>query len=289
MSQKRFEIQFSSDRWITIVLGVMLFLASLSFFAGLGLNKYVIGWNETMNATFTVQVPQDKKKEIDLEKILARINNYAGVKKAKFVDASHIENILKELGIENTTPSFYVDVSILDEDLRDFNFNDFKEEVEKIGQQILIEKPLAPSQDTIALTMLLQKLSLSFSMILFVSILLMTGVTTYAEIQTHQRTINILSLIGAPNTYIAKLFQKYTSSFTLKAILLSVALEFIVFTSIYFGYSGRGLTISSLINWHEALYIFICIPLTVFILTSLITPTAVLFSLKKQHKNAFQV
>lgn len=289
MSQKRFDIQFSSDRWISTVLGIMLFLAGMSFFAGLGLNKYVMGWSETMNATFTVQVPQDKKKELELEKVLTRINNYTGVKKAKFVDASHIENMLNELGMESTAPSFYVDVSLHDEDLSHFNFEAFKQEVEKIGQPIFIEKPTPPSDDTIALTKLLQKLSLSFSMILLISILLTTGITIYAEIQTHQHTINILSLIGAPNTYISKLFQKYTSSFTTKAILLSVALECFAFAFLYFSYSEKGLTISGLIAWQGALYVLICIPLVVFLLTFLITPAAVIFSLKKQHKNAYQV
>lgn len=248
-----------------------------------------MSWNEAINATFTVQVPHNKEKDIELEKILTRINSYAGVKKAKFVDASHIEKLLHELGMENPNQSFYVDVSLHADDLSHFNFDTFKQEVEKIGQPIFIEKPITPSEDTVAVTKILQTLSLSFSMVLLISILLTVCITTYAEIQTHQRTINILSLIGAPNTYISKLFQKYTSSFTIKAILLNFFLECSAFALLYFSFNTKGLTITNLMSWQSILYVVVCIPLVVFILTSLITPAAVLFSLKKQHKNAYQV
>ena len=57
MKQRRFDIPFGSDTLISIVLGLMLFITSLSLLVSIGVNRYIQDWNSSVQATFTIEIP----------------------------------------------------------------------------------------------------------------------------------------------------------------------------------------------------------------------------------------
>ncbi|MCP5322464.1 MAG: hypothetical protein H6492_00425 [Candidatus Paracaedibacteraceae bacterium] len=283
MKQRRFDIPFGSDVWISIVLGLMLFVTSISLIVSVGVNQYIQDWNTSAQATFTIELPH--KSDILMPEVMQVLKQYPEVESVSVLDKSYVQKLMFQLGVASIDAPILIDFIVSKDVLLNFDSDKILNALQKIIPQTSIIKPVLTSQEALSMAQVVGYIAFGFGVIMVVAMCAIIAFLMYSEVQTHERTIDLFNLLGAPNYFISKIFQNYVFLILVKAFLLSLALNVCLYYASYIVYMGdtylaRGIT------WITWAYIVLGIPVLMVSVIQLIVPVTVLSCLKNKYNNS---
>lgn len=286
IKQKRFDIPFGSDIWISAVLGLMLFITSLSLLVSISINKYIQDWNTSVQATFTLELPHQSEQHIP--EIMQTLKKYPAIESIKVLDKTYVQKLMLQLGIASIDAPVLIDFVVSKEQFSNFDSDKVLVDIQKILPASSMMKPVLTSPDALSMARTVETLSFGFGFIMVIAMCLTIAFVTYSEVQTHEKTIELFNLLGAPNYFISKIFQQYTSLILLKSFLLSLALNACIYYGIYISYLTDNAYGLFTLSWEVWAYIVLGIPVLMIAIIQLIVPITVLGSLKKKYNKSLQ-
>ena len=284
MKQRRFDIPFGSDVWISIVLGLMLFVTSLSLLVSVGVNRYIQDWNSAVQATFTLEMPHNSGTQ--LPDIIHMLKHQPEIEVIEILEKSYVLKMMFQMGLSSTDAPIVIDFVISKDKLSTFDADKLLDGLQKIIPHTELIKPVLTSPEALAMGKMVEIVSLSFGMIMIGAMCAIIAFIMYAEVQTHERTIELFNLLGAPNYFISKIFQRYAAVILIKSFVLSLALNFCLYIAVGAVCMGDSLYLRQELSWVTWGYVVLGIPALMMAIVQFIVPVTVLSCLKKKYNNS---
>lgn len=284
MKQRRFDIPFGSDIWISIVLGLMLFVTSLSLLVSVGVNRYIQDWNSAVQATFTVELPHNSGTQ--LPDVIHMLKQQPEVEVIEILEKSYVQKMMFQMGLSSTDAPILIDFVISKEKLSTFDPDKLLDGLQKIIPHAALIKPVLTSPEALSMGKMVEVVSFSFGMIMIGAMCAIIAFIMYAEVQTHERTIELFNLLGAPNYFISKIFQKYAAVILIKSFVLSLALNFCLYIAVEAVCVEDSLHVRQELSWVTWSYVALGIPALMMAIVQFIVPVTVLSCLKKKYNNS---
>jgi cell division protein FtsX len=262
----------------------MAFVTSLSLLMSTSVNRYVQDWNASAQAIFTLDVPTQSVTK--LNDIIKELKQVPEIESVMVLDKTYVQKLLTQLGIAPNDPPILIDFVVSKTHLAHFNVDAIFSTIQKLAPNSTIIKPVLASPEALSMAKTVELASFGFGLLM---LLAMCGTIIFlmvSEMQTHTYTITLLNLLGAPNYFISKIFQRYASIIMLKSFFISLGLNICLY---YASYSVRMET--SLYLTHELslvvwLYIVFGVPLLMVAIIQFIVPITVLSRLKQMYNTA---
>jgi cell division protein FtsX len=281
MKQRRFDIPFGSDLFVSIVMGLMLFITSLSLLVSVGVNQYIQQWNAATQATFTVELSHTAGTQ--LPDVISLLKQTPEIELIEVLDKNYVQKMMFQLGVSSANAPILIDFVVAKDQLSAFNADKLAEKVQQIIPDSTLVKPVLTSPEALAMGNMVEAVSLGFGMIMIIAMCAMIAFLMYSEVQTHERTISLFNLLGAPNYYISKTFQRYAAVILIKSFVLSLALNVCIFVVVSIlpiedvGYIRHELP------WVTWGYVAFGLPIVMMAIVQFIVPITVLSCLKKKY------
>lgn len=284
MKQRRFDIPFGSDIWISIVFGLMLFVTSLSFLVSVGVNRYIQDWNSAVQATFTVELPHNSGTQ--LPDVIHMLKQQSEVEVIEILEKSYVQKMMFQMGLSSTDAPILIDFVISKEKLLTFDADKLLDDLQKIVPHTALIKPVLTSPEALAMGHIVEIISFSFGRVMIGVMCAIIAFIMYAEVQTHERTIELFNLLGAPNYFISKIFQRYAAVILLKSFILSLALNFCLYVAVKALCMENSLCVRQELSWVTWGYVALGIPVLMMAIVQFIVPVTVLICLKKKYNSS---
>lgn len=284
MKQRRFDIPFGSDIWISIVLGLMLFVTSLSLLVSVGVNRYIQDWNSAVQATFTIELPHNSGTQ--LPDVIHMLKQQSDVEVIEILEKNYVQKMMFQMGVSSADAPILIDFVVSKDKLTTFDADKLLDGLQGVIPHTQLIKPVLTSPEALAMGKIIEITSLSFGIIMICAMCAIIAFIMYAEVQTHERTIELFNLLGAPNYFVSKIFQRYAAVILIKSFVLSLALNVCVYIAVGAMCMGDGLHLKQELSWVTWGYVAFGIPVLMMAIVQIIVPVTVLRCLKKKYKGS---
>lgn len=210
------------------VMGLFTLFLAVILACTLCMGGSFLRWNQELTNKFTIEIPNvtvvqsanlpqgNQVSEHDLphmlQSVMDMLKTYPSIVKAEVVEQEHLLGLIKPLiaNVEllgNLQLPILVDMETLSSD---FPINELREKLKTISALIRIEPHARWQQTLYTFGNAIQ--TLSYTMMAFVVgiIFVVVSFVTRSTLSTYEPQINVLRLMGAKNSYIARHFQKNT-------------------------------------------------------------------------------
>lgn len=279
IKQRRFDIPFGSDFWISVVVGLMLFLTSFCLLVSIGANRYIQDWHIAANGTFSVEIPPSQGEF--LQPVVNTLKSHPDVQDVYVLDKSYVEQLMMQIGVSGANAPVLIDFVVPLEKIDSFESDALLVKLQAIVSNVNLIKPALVAPESLAVARLVESLSFGFGLTVLLMMCIVISFVCYSEIQAHSRTIRLFNLLGAPNKFIVSIFQKYISIILLKSLFLTLVLSFVGYYVVDLMYVGSGLYLGAL-PAYIWVYVVLGVPILITIMVRVIVPTTIL---KTLHKN----
>jgi cell division protein FtsX len=286
IKQRRFDIPFGSDLFISMVMGLMLFVTSLSLLVSVGVNHYIQGWNSATQATFTVELSHNAGTQ--LPDVVLLLKQTPDIERIEVLDKNYVQKMMLDLGISASNVPILIDFVVSKDRLSAFEADKLSEKIQQIIPDSTLVKPVLTSPEALGMGNMIEVISLGFGIVMILTMCAMIAFLMYSEIQTHERTIELFNLLGAPNYYISKIFQRYAAVILMKSFVLSLLLNICVFMAVSVLPIEDGGYIRRELSWVTWGYVALGLPAVMMAIVQFIVPVTVLSCLKKKYYVSFQ-
>jgi cell division transport system permease protein len=194
------------------VIAIMMFLMVLAAAAGLGLRHSARSLTSELADRITIQISEANAdaREAQARAVLSELNRLAGIAAVRRVEAGEIRALLApwlgQSGLDEVPLPALIDVDLLPS---------AHSRVDAITEAITRVAPAARIDDHAQWLAPLTGLIGSLKWLALALVLMMTAATAFtvvlaarAALNTHRATIDVMHLLGATDTQIAKLFQR---------------------------------------------------------------------------------
>lgn len=225
------------------VLAFFIFLALLAAFAGLFLKELTSRWHYLLGVDLTIELPNEQLPEAGqaapkIDAVLQAIKEIKGVRRVELIARQEMQTLLKPwLGsaVEDTSLPFPVLIRVIQRPNQKIDFDTFREKVLAISPDAIIDDKADWLGNALNI---LDRLEVFSWMILALAIMIIACtivMTSRMALAAHQRTIDIVHLIGAKDSYIARQFQNHALKMVLKGGLRGGLFTVFSLTGILFG------------------------------------------------------
>ncbi len=219
-----------SNRFLPWLIAFMIYLATLATAGVMALDGLVSHWQAGVTQTLTVQIPpgtNEKKTSDTLSKTLNLLNRTHGVAHAKAIPHSEIMSLLEPwLGTSetvNTLPlPILIDVELLAG--AKINLDRLLKDLKKLEPKVSLDDHSVWLERVIRLTQSVQVLAAAILGFIGFATIGTLVFTTRVGLAVHHSVIEVLHLIGAKDSYIARQFANHALELGFKGGLIGVAL-----------------------------------------------------------------
>lgn len=253
-------------RFVPKIIILMVYLGTLcSTFTFFMIHSTLL-WEEKLTTQLSIEIPffSDTSSNDLQTQVTDLLQKTPGINKIEVVSKADMETLFHSLLVEDTSVDKFslpaiVDVSLNKRDT--FDVENLETRLKNISPLIqLIDHRLWQSQVS-NLLFTSTSLALLLTFLILCSTLVTTFFTTRTSLLIHRKIVEVLSLIGATPSYIAKQFQRNTFKQGLFASSIGAFLAFLTFLGIYFLFEKAGHTfVVTTSFFFEALAIFILTP-----------------------------
>lgn len=206
-------------RFVPWIIAVMVFLATLSLAFALSMRAAIDAWDVTLSATLTVQVPPPSRADAKadtldqrVEKITAILTGIQGISRVTPVDPEEAKSLLETwLGQGNVIAELPVP-RLLDVELApdiEVDLTDLTEKIESAVPGATLDDHKLWIDDLLHLGRRLVQASFAvLSLICFAAFVIMVFATR-SSLVAHNRSIELLHIMGAKDNYIARQFAHH--------------------------------------------------------------------------------
>ena len=219
-----------SSRFLPWLIAFMVYLATLAVAGGMVLEGLITKWQAGVTRTLTVQIPPletEPKTQEALSAALNQLNRTHGIAHAKAVPFADVMKLLEPwLGVSETVENLplpiLVDVELLAG--MEINLDRIGADLRKIAPNATIDDHGVWLERLIRLTKSVQVLAGAIIGLIGLATVGTLVFTTRAGLAVHANVIEVLHLIGARDSYIAKQFAGHALVMGLKGGLIGVVL-----------------------------------------------------------------
>lgn len=233
----KYDFDFQSDgsnRFIVIVFGFLMYCMTIAAMSGLFTYNTTKGWSDTLNGKLTVEFPSavdgnsgalTEKQNIDVVAALLGTPGVVRAKKLKEADMLKIlEPWLSSTAIPDDFP-FPTLFSVETDRLVDVDLLALTSKLSKISQGVRIHNHASWYTPISKISQGLFGFSALLLFFILVTVIATIILITKKTLVGHKNSVKVLQIIGAQSNYIAKQFNKYYFSLSLKGALISIVMS----------------------------------------------------------------
>lgn len=284
MLKLKTDIAFKSDinkGFLPFITAFMVFLACITFATAIIGHKVATDWDNKMENFMTIQILPDMKHKNPNKEITERIKNITeilkqtpGIQSSSAMTLDETIELLKpwlgEIGKDKIDLPLPRIITVEISDIIPLNIRALTEEIKNYSSLITIESYenwMKEFQQTIS--------SIQFLLALIIILILTTtGITvaysTKSGLIANKNVIEIMHIVGAHNTYIAKQFSTQMMKLSIKGGLIGYLISvFVIYlTKFLSGNTNNEIIINFNFNFQNSLYMII-IPLAAGVISKL--------------------
>ncbi len=216
-----------SSRYVCWIVGLMVFLLSLVFVGAISLSSSLGQWNLGGAGRLTIELPLHgvQNPETTIENILITLQKAPGVAYVKLVDNEEILKLLQPwVGQVNLLEDLTLP-ALIDVDMKPgttANVPEIAELLHRFSPGIRIEEHSQWQHMLENLRLSLEVMAYLFISLIAATVMVTITLITRSSLATHASIIDVLRLVGANNSYIARKFQRRAFWLALKGGLWGV-------------------------------------------------------------------
>lgn len=269
-------------RFVPKIVGLMVYLGSLCFVFTLFMFYATHSWEMQLATDLSIEIPtfSGTSSSVLESRVLHLLNRTPGIQEAKVIPQNEMANLFQSLLGEKMNTDLLSLPILIDVTLKEKDTADIKTLATHLSHisphiQVIDHRQWQGQVSNLIQTSVL--LALLISCLIFFAALATTTFATRTSLLIHRQIIEVLSLIGATNSYIAKQFQMNALKQGLISGTLGSLFAFLTFfgISLLFDKSGFPFIISSAF-FFQAICIFIVAPIFTAFAMMLVTRLAVM-------------
>jgi len=216
------------------LVGFLVFIAVLAMAGSMLLTGLADLWDKGLTGAITIQVPpleegEPIEDEIRIANALKAVEKTAGIGIVRILPNSEIIDLLSPWLGDNIDPSTLplpglIEAEIDDEDLVDFE--DLKRRLSAVTPGAIVDTHDIWRDHMIGLLNILRLVGLSIVALVTLSGIIMVVFATRGGLVAHREVIEVLHLIGARDSFIAKQFQSHVFWAAFRGALVGGLLSF---------------------------------------------------------------
>lgn len=225
-----------SSGFLPWIISLMVYLATLSLMVALSVSTLIHQWNRGFQDHITIQIPAkglfaasslETQEGIDI-KIRHILSRTAGVGTVKVLETPEILEILgpwmpQTTSLETSFLPKLIDVEIRSR--RSFHLQNLRSALHAVAPNIVVEDHLDWHQGLLDLARSAQIVSFAIVTLIILAATGTVAFTAQTSLIIHRNIIEILHLVGATDSYIAKQFQLHALRIGVKAGFIGILLS----------------------------------------------------------------
>jgi len=232
MIAKRTDIPLGVDgstKMLPWIIAFMVYIATLAMAGGMILSEVAQTWSEGLTGSLTIQVPidpdeTDRETNKRITNAIAAIDGMAGIAKINVMAQSEIQHLLEPWLGQNIDPASLpiprLITIVLDGDGP--NMEELHRRLVAVIPDIVIDDHQLWQERLVSLMEALQLVAMVIVLIVGMAGTIIVVFATRGGLATHRSIIEVLHLIGARDSYIAKQFQTHASFTAFRGAILGV-------------------------------------------------------------------
>ncbi|MFQ6778453.1 MAG: cell division protein FtsX [Alphaproteobacteria bacterium] len=261
-----FPLLKEQSKFMTIIMGILTFLAVLAFGIVISISTGVIKWNNQWNNYATVQVIGDKNADF-IQEILNK--NTSKIENTKKITNDEIKNLMQPWlsdtsNIENYIPYMWEIKFKTESDLK-FIEQEIKPHAKFLTHSSALKNPMNAGWKLIAIS----------SVVMFITLFAIVFCISYISKNTallHKRELEILNQIGATDSFIVKQMRKIVTKICAQSTGIGFVLASLILLLILSISHSTRVGLMAMINLNLYGWILlILLPIFIIILSIFIT------------------
>ncbi|MGY8990295.1 MAG: cell division protein FtsX [Rhodospirillales bacterium] len=222
--------QDNHSRFLPWLIAFMVYLAILAMAGTFILNGLVVTWDRNMSGTMTVQLPSadnPKQNKRNIDKALKILRVSPGISNARVATAKEMMGLLEPwLGSSSSLSELplpqLIDVTLVPGD--DVNVKAIAKRLDAAVPHASIDDHRVWLDRFLRLIRTVQAIAISILALICLATVGTVIFTTRTGLAVHQEAIEVLHLIGAQDTYIARQFSTRAMMLALRGGFIGLAL-----------------------------------------------------------------
>ena len=215
----------SSGRYLPLLVAVMVYLAALAVAGALTMAKLAERWDSGLAGALTVQLPAESADAATLEAVVAALTATPGVRTAEPMDQQAMTALLEPwLGDALLTGDLPLPrlVAVTVDTAEPPDTAALQARLEALAPGILVDDHQRWLARLLDLARAVELMALVVVLLVVLAASIMVAFVTRMGLAAHQRSIELLHLIGAQDAYVARQFQNHALGFGLRGGLLGL-------------------------------------------------------------------
>ena len=233
---RRSDVPLDSDasgRFLPWLVAVMVYLAALALVCALTMTRAISHWEMGLSGTMTIQIPQglDGQGESGASDVLARVTRILletpGVRQAEVLETAEIERLLEPwLGAAAGLADLPVPalISVTFDAAAPPDIEGLARRIAEAAPGAVVDSHQAWLGKVRDLARSVQLLSVLIVGLIGTGAIAIVAFATRMGLSVHGHVIELLHLIGARDSYVARQFQSHALTFALRGGLIGLVL-----------------------------------------------------------------
>jgi cell division transport system permease protein len=215
----------SSGRYLPLLVAIMVYLAALAVAGALTMAKLAERWDSGLAGALTVQLPAESADAATLEAVVAALTATPGVRMAEPMDQQAMTALLEPwLGDALLTGDLPLPrlVAVTVDTAEPPDTAALQARLEALAPGVLVDDHQRWLARLLDLARAVELMALVVVLLVVLAASIMVAFVTRMGLAAHQRSIELLHLIGAQDAYVARQFQNHALGFGLRGGLLGL-------------------------------------------------------------------
>lgn len=215
----------TSGRYLPLLVAIMVYLAALAIAGALAMAKLAERWDSGLSGSLTVQVPAAAGDAATLDAVVAELAATPGVLAAEPIDdratAALLEPWLGDALLTGELPLPRL-VAVTVDTARPPDPAALQQRLAALAPGVLVDDHQRWLARLLDLAHAVEIMALVVVLLVVLAASIMVAFVTRMGLAAHQRSIELLHLIGAQDAYVARQFQNHALGFGLRGGLLGL-------------------------------------------------------------------
>jgi cell division transport system permease protein len=219
-----------SGRYLPLLVAIMVYLACLALAGALSMNKLAARWDSGLSGALTLQIPADSEAAVDgpaLAELTGALRDVPGVEAVEPMAAQEMTALLEPwLGDAVTAGDLPLPrlVAITIDTAAPPNMTALSARVQELAPGSLLDDHQRWLARLLDLARAVEIMAAVVVLLVVAAACIMVAFVTRMGLAAHDRAIELLHLIGAQDSYVARQFQSHALKLGLRGGLLGFLL-----------------------------------------------------------------
>ncbi|NBP71681.1 MAG: hypothetical protein EBU57_00435 [Alphaproteobacteria bacterium] len=202
-----------ASRYLPWTVGLLVFLATLSLAAGMILSSAGENWRRSISGTLTIQVPAGPDQQTSAQSAIDLLRATPGVDSVRRISDGEVATMLEPwLGAQVSTLDLPMPV-LIDATVdsgKSIDIEALSTRLSAVAPGTVVDEHAVWLRRLTDLAAIAETVSLSVMVFVLISAVMTVVFTTRTGLAIHSDVVEVLHLIGAHDSYIARQFQVHT-------------------------------------------------------------------------------